>query len=91
MNPVGISESDLEKALQAYPNPFTAELFISLSGAYPENCIFQIRNTVGAVVFSKEGSLHGSVINTAALSRGIYSLEIISDKFFISKKIVKMM
>jgi hypothetical protein len=91
MNPVGIRESDLEKALQAYPNPFTTELFISLSGAYPENCIFNIRNAVGAVVLSKEGSLQECVINTDALSQGIYSLEIISDKFLISKKIVKMM
>jgi len=89
MNPTGINESDLEKALHTYPNPFTDHLFISLDRGLPEKCIYKILNVVGEVVFSEEGILNESVINTEALSPGIYSLEIITDKFLVSKKVVK--
>jgi hypothetical protein len=91
MNPTGISETEFIKTLNVLPNPFTDKLSINFSGTTPSNCILNIRDTEGAVVLSKSISTNESIINTSPLSNGIYMMEIISDHFLVSKKLIKIL
>ena len=91
MNPTGIDETGFQESLIVHPNPFINNLSVNFSGSVPANCFFNIRNSAGAVVLSNSLTTNESFINTSSLSSGIYTLEIISDRFLVSKKVVRIM
>ncbi len=73
------------KQLEIYPNPVLDELHISLNGFN----ITQIKifDVLGNLVLKEK--VENQVLNTSSLSKGIFFLEIESDKGKIVKKFVK--
>jgi hypothetical protein len=82
-------EEDLAKAVMVYPIPFEQSLTVSIPPASGK-CLLRVRNMLGEVVLAKEDALPETVLNTASLPKGIYVLEINSESFSASKKIVRM-
>jgi hypothetical protein len=85
---IGIHEQNKNSNITVYPTPFSSYITINSSGRI-ENGILRIYNSLGSCVLQK--SIAGSVIemDLSDLPKGLYNIQVTSDKDFFNKQIVK--
>lgn len=85
-------EARTQNTLQAYPNPTSSELNVSLYTGKPEDVTIHLVNLSGQVVYSHQLQNSNGTVNlsipTAALSSGMYILSMQSETDAQQKKIV---
>lgn len=87
---IGIQALEMNR-FEVYPNPFTAEINISLDETYQNVTVELFEIATGKLVASKTYSDVQKIEMTAALASGIYILRLQSDDQLIgTKRIVKM-
>lgn len=89
--PVGIIEvNGSESGIEVFPNPFYNKVSFHLLQTSSEKILIKILNELGEVVFEKETHLKDQEVDLNELSKGIYFLNVMSEKISVTKKIVKM-
>lgn len=90
---LGLSEESIS-SIQTYPNPFNSSISISLFSTENSDAIVRIVNTSGAEVLTARNTQLSYGDNTIELateelSKGIYFIQIQTDKGMVSSKVVK--
>jgi hypothetical protein len=90
---LGLSEESIS-SIQTYPNPFNSSISISLFSTENSDAIVRIVNTSGAEVLTVRNTQLSYGDNTIELateelSKGIYFIQIQTDKGIVSSKVVK--
>lgn len=71
---VGINENvNTHQKIFIYPNPVTNELNISFNKANIENCIIEIQNCLGQIIFKAD---YSNKINVSDLPKGLYIIKV---------------
>lgn len=88
----GINEIGMLKNISVFPNPAENYLTVSLNSIQEQSIRLELLNTIGQVVFSENyENVSGEIsktIDLTDLSKGIYSIRIISEKQQYFKKVV---
>ena len=85
---VGLNELN-GNSFNVFPNPFADEITISNSSAYSDFSV-EIVNVMGQVVYSSRvTNLVNNVIDTHNFAKGIYSVRIMNEAGFVTKKLIK--
>lgn len=79
-----------EQAFTIYPNPATKQLVVEWKTGYEHSAQLTILNTSGVVVYRRmlSNSRIAQTIDVSAFNRGIYFVELLSDKERIIKKVL---
>ncbi|MES2566887.1 MAG: T9SS type A sorting domain-containing protein [Bacteroidota bacterium] len=86
MDIVGIPDFELKKDYSMYPNPSSGIISVSLEMSdVTKVCVYDL---LGNCVYDKKKKQDEQDINLSGLAKGVYLLELTSDKQKISKKIV---
>jgi hypothetical protein len=87
LNPSSVAEVDLSNTISIHPNP-TAGLFVlESSNSKIEN--IKVFNVLGECVYQSEIKNSKSEINMSGYSKGVYFVQITTDKATINRKLVK--
>ncbi|MFN3404514.1 MAG: lectin-like domain-containing protein [Cytophagaceae bacterium] len=85
--PTGIADASLN-ALKVYPNPSSGIVNLDISFEKAESFRLKVYDMNGQLVFSKEGMVSGDYneqVDLSDLSKGLYSVNLITDSKKISK------
>lgn len=90
---VGINEvnTSTNNNFNVYPNPSSGMLTVNYSSKENTNLNIQLTNVEGQIIYSEQKQMNGIYnqnIDFSSLSKGIYFLEIITNKETLVKKIV---
>lgn len=85
---VGINEITTSNNFQLFPNP-TADIVTVQLHSPCSNCIIEITNTLGEILFTDELNLKSKICNLQSLPSGIYFIKVKSDKWSEVKRLVK--
>lgn len=88
---VGVSEINaINRDLQVYPNPANNKVNITFTGVELEQMkSVVVYNTLGEIVFiDNKLELNGLQINTSNWSRGMYTIQVNSNKQILNKKLI---
>ena len=90
---VGIDETPKENLIQVYPNPFTTDLQIALTGEHVTNATFTITNTIGQTIYRQtESNLatgYAKMLDLSYLPAGFYFVEVRTDNYRQTVRVVK--
>jgi hypothetical protein len=84
-NAVGINETNLERAIQLFPNP--ASNVITLQSTENSKISYNIFDIVGREVLRGE-FLNSKTINVSSFAKGAYFIRFVSDRLQVTKKLV---
>ena len=84
---VGVTENEINKDINVYPNPVSNELIIEIKGS-TLSTDFEIVNTMGQVVF-KGKMIEKTRVETSAFAPGVYMIKLENGKTLEFKKIIK--
>ncbi len=88
---VGIIEANgSESGIEVFPNPFYNKVSFHPLQSSAEKILIEVFNEIGENVFRKETTLKDQEINLGQLTKGVYFLNVKSEKFSLTKKIVKL-
>jgi len=76
--------------IEIFPNPFYNKISFHPFNSSLEKISITVFNNVGEIVFVKETAMKDQEIDLSKLTKGIYFLNAKSEKFSVTKKIVKM-
>ncbi len=79
-----------ENAINVFPNPFFNKLSFRPLDSSNEKILISIFNTTGEKLFEIQTTIKDQELNFSFLQSGIYILSVKSDKYFYSRKIVKI-
>lgn len=85
---IGTKDLSLEELVTVYPIPTTEMLNIEINEANTNNYKLMLYNIKGNLVYENNSVLKHNNINVACFSKGIYFLQIKSDKAAFVKKVV---
>lgn len=86
---IGIEEELFEK-VKLYPNPFSEKIFVELESIPKNEVEIKIFNVVGQIIYRTETTLDKRFeIPTSKFPRGIYQLQLYSEKGKGVKKLIK--
>jgi len=71
------------------PNPFSSEILLDFSEAKNEKARLNILNLTGQLVIEQEILLEDLTLDLSSLSKGIYVIRVITDKYSFTSKIIK--
>lgn len=90
--PVGIPKVDNNKEVNIYPNPNSGNFTIELNGIRSKTVFINVYNMTGKLLLTRKieniPSLFSQNIMMEGYSKGIYTIEIITDEKIINRKIV---
>ncbi len=78
--------------LNVYPNPFTNNISIQMPSNTAKSVDVEIVDITGKIIYSENvltNSLNEVIVNTNALTKGIYILKVLNDNQVFTKKIIK--
>ena len=81
-----LDEIDIDNKVEVYPNPSSKE--INISSQYIINSI-EILSTLGQKVYKEKINTTNKTIDISALNKGIYIIELKTEKGVIHKKFIK--
>ncbi len=81
-----LSEIDIDDKVEVYPNPSSKE--ININSQYILNSI-EILNTLGQRVYREKINTTNKTIDISALNKGIYIIELKTEKGIIHRKFIK--
>jgi hypothetical protein len=88
----GIEGSEIFNSIKLFPNPSSSEINISFIQQGNSSIKINIINPEGQIVYSEQNALfkgnYNKNINLESFAKGIYFLQIISDKETLNKKII---
>lgn len=87
-DPVGIDKHDLDHSISVYPNPASEKVNIVMGEMDPSAHLILVDN-LGKVVHQSKLLDNATSIDIQPLAKGVYTLIINSDKYTVSKKIIK--
>lgn len=79
-----------DSKIVVFPNPFYNKLSFHPIYSSTEKILIKVLNEIGETVFEKETILKDQEVDLRNLTKGVYFLNIRSEKFSLTKKIVKM-
>lgn len=86
---LGIKGYSLNNSIKVYPNPANDILNVDLNGLEKVETTIEIRNVLGQLVYETHALNQFLVINTASISGGVYTVNILQNNKTLSiKKIV---
>jgi hypothetical protein len=89
---LGIDEMDLDEYINVYPNPASTSFHLDFQLPEPANTHLEIRNAIGAIIFSKQTGYTQSIhekVSTESLSKGVYFIAIqVEGKSYTRKLII---
>lgn len=88
---VGISETDLQAALELYPNPASETVYLSYSASYGNDAYFEIADVTGKMVLAEKLRQDVSgrqAIDVSNLNAGVYFLTLHVNGDQVSRKLV---
>ncbi|NQU88510.1 MAG: T9SS type A sorting domain-containing protein [Mariniphaga sp.] len=94
INPVSATKTDLKEviAFQCYPNPNNGEFTVKFDSEFKSDLTLKLFNASGQIIEVREVESTGVILTEqfeiSSLSKGIYYLIILSDKYRRSEKIV---
>ena len=85
---VGIHQLNIDKSIiQLYPNPSTGIVTIKNTGAFKLEQI-NVYNVIGQLVYTKNSNnTHEDTLELGGLVSGIYTLQIMTDQGYVTKKL----
>ena len=92
----GVPSNTSDNLLNVYPNPFSQSINYEFYSDTSQTIVVTILNALGKVIFQEKHPLKGacnykfSIPNVSNESKGIYILQIQSDKFLFTRKLVKI-
>ena len=82
---------DNSLSVNAYPNPVTTKLYVSVGSSAKENVKLLITDMSGKVLKVKSADSSKAIeLDVAGLASGSYILQVVKDSGNVSKKIIKL-
>jgi hypothetical protein len=85
----GIAEAFNASAIAIYPNPAKDAIYVNLNTLSLDNTTIELYDAIGKLVVSQKVVDTISTLLISDLSKGIYSIRIITDSHQVVKRIVK--
>ncbi len=72
-----------------YPNPSEGKVFVDLNGTHVDELTVAVFNASGqSVVHYEEGNLLNPEIDLSGFEKGLYYIQLVSDKFNVTEKVI---